>query len=693
MGKPPALCIVILVFLCTTCRSQITPSPIQKLYTYSVPSFNASHEKDFSRSGNASIDTTGAVQLTPDSSNSASFRLNKSGRFMFKKKFKMWEEAPNINSSDVVVSFNSSFLVNFYVPPNGNEKSGEGFAFLIGPDRDFFPNNSQGEWLGLTNASLNGNSSNRFVAIEFDTKKQDYDIDDNHIGLDINGVQSIKSVSLTPLNIRLAPLDLVDGIKYMVWVEYNGSTRLLQVFIDYENYTRKPTSPVLNETIDLKDYVNQYSYLGFSAATGNSTGQLNCLLQWNLSMEILLEDKSSWWKVVVGLGVVVLVLVIGGVIWLIRYYKKKNADDLNFEVEMTRLPGTPKEFKFRDLKKATNNFSDKMKLGQGGFGVVYRGVLPKENTEVAVKRFSRESMKGRADFMAELVIINRLRHKHLVPLIGWCHRQGMLLLVYEYMPNGSVDNHLFGGPDKFLSWGIRYNIISGLASALHYLHNEFDQMVVHRDLKSSNILLDSDYNTRLGDFGLARALDHGKTSYAELTGQGVPGTFGYIAPETFHAGKATRESDVYAFGAVVLEVVCGQHPSTKVSGSLAMVDWVWKLYREDRILDAVDKRMKGEFVEKEAERLVLLGLACCHRNASERPKAQLIVQIVSGSVPVPDVPRFQPYFMWPQVGSIEDSSMSNTADTIPITSSYDDHSGQYVSNENFAGYITIATTR
>lgn len=140
----------------------------------------------------------------------------------------------------------------------------------------------------------------------------------------------------------------------------------------------------------------------------------------------------------------------------------------------------------------------------------------------------------------------------------------MLLLVYDFMPNGSLDRHIFCDPEtQPLGWDLRYKILSGVGSALHYLHIEFDQKVVHRDLKPSNIMLDSNFNARLGDFGLARAIDHEKTSYAESGHPGVPGTMGYIAPEYLHTGKATRESDVYGFGAVVLEVVCGKSPWTR----------------------------------------------------------------------------------------------------------------------------------
>ncbi|URE27462.1 lectin-like protein kinase [Musa troglodytarum] len=265
-----------------------------------------------------------------------------------------------------------------------------------------------------------------------------------------------------------------------------------------------------------------------------------------------------------------------------------------------------------------------MKLGKGGFGEVYRGVLTGENKEVAVKKFSRGN-SGQDDFLKELTIINRLRHKHR-----------------------------------------RYNVITGVASALHYLHDEYDQRVVHRDLKASNIMLDSNFNARLGDFGLARALETDKTSYAEIELGGVPGTLGYIAPECFHTGKATRESDVFGFGAVVLEVVCGRRPRCDIAGFKFLSDWVWKLHQEDRILDSVDPRL-GDYVPEDAQRMLLLGLACSHPIPVERPTTQAMVQIVSRAVAPPVVPPFKPAFVWPS-GPVEEQGDAGTSSRLTTSS-------------------------
>ncbi|KAM0975069.1 probable L-type lectin-domain containing receptor kinase S.5 [Malus sylvestris] len=621
-----------------------------------------------------------ALQITPDSAGNFTL-FNRSGRVFYNQSFTLWKDLDSDSPDSAangshVASFNSSFLINVF-RLKGSAVPGEGLAFLIAPDMTL-PAASDGQYLGLTNATTDGDPNNHFLAVELDTFKQDFDPDDNHMGININSIRSNKTVSLSDVNIQIAP----SGTRfYMVWIEYGGESHQLDVYMAEQDgdpqtgfvIRPRPTSPVLTANLNLKDIVKQKSYFGFAASTGSAI-ELNCVLRWNLTVELLPGGKggnsNEGLKIGLAVGVpavALLLLGLGGLGYYLYKRRKAAASDENIFGALKSLPGTPREFSFKELKKATNNFDDKHKLGQGGFGVVYRGVLPKENLEVAVKKFSRDNLKGKDDFLAELTIINRLRHKHLVRLLGWCHKNGMLLIVYEFMPNGSLDNHLFGETENAtLGWSERYKIVAGVASALHYLHNEYDQRVVHRDLKASNIMLDSNFNSRLGDFGLARALDNEKTSYAEL--EGVPGTMGYIAPECFHTGKATCESDIYGFGAVLLEVVCGQRPWTKMGGFQFIVDWVWSLHREGRVLDAVDERLGNDYVAEEAERLLLLGLACMHPIAGERPKTQTIIQIISGSVPVPWVPSFKPAFVWPSSNMPE--GVSSVANTVSTTSSW-----------------------
>jgi Legume lectin domain/Protein tyrosine and serine/threonine kinase len=282
------------------------------------------------------------------------------------------------------------------------------------------PPGSQNGYLGLTNYTRNGNASNKFVAIELDTVKQSYDIDDNHIGLDINGVDSAFASSLTPFGIEISP---VNGTNYTLWIDYNGTARHIWVYMAKQG-SLKPTKSVLNASLDLSEVLSPVNYIGFSASTGIRY-ELHCVLAWELMVEKLREEKPGLSKTVIAviIGVSCSISAILALVLLAFYIRRKRVKDdpTMLTGKLKSLPGTPREFDFKELKKATNNFDERMKLGQGGFGVVYKGVLVGVNGEdmtVAVKQFSRANTKGRADFLQELSIINRLRHKYLVRLVG-----------------------------------------------------------------------------------------------------------------------------------------------------------------------------------------------------------------------------------------------------------------------------------
>ncbi|KAF0889361.1 hypothetical protein E2562_023661 [Oryza meyeriana var. granulata] len=262
-------------------------------------------------------------------------------------------------------------------------------------------------------------------------------------------------------------------------------------------------------------------------------------------------------------------VVLGVSIWLLLRRRRKNAgrtkeqmyeddffdDEAAMEDDFEKGTG-PKRFRYAELAIATDNFSDEHKLGEGGFGSVYRGFLKEMNQHVAIKKVSKSSKQGKKEYASEVRIISRLRHRNLVQLIGWCHGGGELLLVYELMPNASLDTHLYNANADVLPWPRRHEIVLGIGSALLYLHEEWEQCVVHRDIKPSNIMLDASFNAKLGDFGLARLVDHGRGSHTTV----LAGTMGYIDPECMITGRTNAESDVYSFGVVLLEIACGRQP-------------------------------------------------------------------------------------------------------------------------------------
>ncbi|XVF67315.1 hypothetical protein PTKIN_Ptkin10aG0111100 [Pterospermum kingtungense] len=356
-----------------------------------------------------------------------------------------------------------------------------------------------------------------------------------------------------------------------------------------------------------------------------------------------------------------------GSIWFIPWKKNLKGNKLDHIVGDEFRDGmAARKFSLVQLAKVTNNFKGE-KLGEGGFGAVYRGYLRELDTYIAVKRISKASKQGIKEYASEVKIISRLRHKNLINLIGWCHEKGELLLVYEFMANGSLDSHLFKGK-SLLTWDVRYKIVQGLASALSYLHEEGDHCVLHRDIKTSNVMLDSSFNAKLGDFGLARLVDHAKGSQTTH----LAGTVGYMAPECVFSRKFNKESDVYSFGIVALEIACGRRsvePTYEESRAL-LVDWVWDSYGNQSLLDVADEKLNGDFNAKQIECLLIVGLWCVHPDPNLRPSIRQAIQVLNFESPLPKLPGTRPsptYGVVPIASGIKASEpcISNWSITVP----------------------------
>ncbi|XP_042483775.1 L-type lectin-domain containing receptor kinase IV.2-like [Macadamia integrifolia] len=300
----------------------------------------------------------------------------------------------------------------------------------------------------------------------------------------------------------------------------------------------------------------------------------------------------------------------------------------------------PHRFRYKDLYIATKGFHDKELLGIGGFGKVYRGILPTTKEEVAVKRVSHDSRQGVREFVAEIISIGKLQHRNIVTLLGYCRRKGELLLVYDFMPNGSLDRFLFDHKSTTtkttLSWNQRFQIIKSVASALLYLHEEWEQVVVHRDVKSSNVMLDKELNARLGDFGLAKLYDHGgdpKTTH-------VVGTFSYLAPEYARTGKANPSVDVFAFGVFLLEVACGKRPIEAEASEecIVLVDWVISSWNRGAILETMDPKLEMNYEVQKMELVLKLGLLCSQSNPTARRCMRQVVRYLEGEIQLPELP-------------------------------------------------------
>ncbi|KAJ4718601.1 Receptor-like serine/threonine-protein kinase [Melia azedarach] len=313
-------------------------------------------------------------------------------------------------------------------------------------------------------------------------------------------------------------------------------------------------------------------------------------------------------------------------------------------------------FSFSSVSAATNNFSDTNKLGEGGFGPVYKGVLLKGD-EIAVKRLSGTSGQGLEELKNEATVIAKVQHKNLVRLLGCCIDKEEKILIYEYMPNKSLDFLLFDQVKRILlDWETRTRIIEGVAQGLLYLHQHSRLRIIHRDLKSSNILLDKDMNPKISDFGVARIIFGGNELQAKTNR--IVGTYGYIAPEYALRGVFSTKSDVFSFGVVLLEILSSRkNAEFYQAASLNLLDYAWDLWTSDKVLDLIDPVILEDASSMHTilPRYVNIALLCVQERAEDRPTMSDVVSMLTNEA-APLLPPKQPAF-----SHLRDPAMCSTS--------------------------------
>ncbi|KAK9929897.1 hypothetical protein M0R45_026967 [Rubus argutus] len=462
-----------------------------------------------------------------------------------------------------------------------------------------------------------GSSPRSFFAVELDTSFDPLvdDINGSHVGVDVNTVESVASINLG--------IDLVSGREITAWVEYRDDLKLVRVWVGYSS-ENKPPSPILVAQIDLSKQFKELVHVGFCASNGKGSsayivdswrfktfnGPLPSVIPmdfWEEQDYFMCEDSSINITSVHVRKTRVVVDMVYGLVGLAAFAlsvvacvfvtccvcakkrevnSRRNGKGPTCGLETSRVPTS---LSLAEITSATMGFDRNRIVGEGATAKVYKGSLL-SGGEVAVK--------------------GCLRHKNLVQLHGWCCEGDELVLVYEFMPNGSLNKilHRSFNLAVVLSWKQRLNIILGVASALAYLHEECERQIIHRDVKTCNIMLDADFNAKLGDFGLAEVYEHSSIT-REAT---IPaGTVGYLAPEYVYSGVPTAKTDVYSFGVVVLEVATGRKP-VEDDGTVEM------------------------------ERMLITGLACVHPNHVKRPTVKEAARILQGEAPLPALPARKP---------------------------------------------------
>lgn len=522
---------------------------------------------------------------------------------------------------------------------------GHGIVFLFVP-RVGIQGSSSAQHLGFLNLTNDGDPNNHILGVEFDCfRNQEFnDINDNHVGIDVNSLVSVSAYEAGYWPDEASSFeDLVlnNGRTYQVWIDYADS--VVNVTMAPVGMLR-PRQPLLSASLNLSEVFEDEMYVGFTASTGDMI-QSHKILGWsfsntNFSMsEGLVTEglpsfelpktpihKTKGFIAGVTAGILILAITCSVVGFLFVRSNRRMRKEMG-EMEEWELEYWPHRISFQEIESATKSFAEKNVIGIGGNGKVYKGVLP-GGVEVAVKLISHENREGIRAFLSEISSLGRVKHRNLVGLRGWCKKdKSHLILVYDYMENGSLDHRVFDCDEsKMLSCEDRIRILKQVASGLLYLHEGWEAKVLHRDIKASNVLLDREMNARLGDFGLARMHDHDKVAGTTR----VVGTVGYMAPEIVRSGRASTQTDVFGYGVLILEVMCGRRPIEV--GKEALVDWVWQLSRRGELLTAVDQRLRGrrEMDEEEVERVVHLGLLCAHQDPNSRPTMRQVVKVFEG---------------------------------------------------------------
>ncbi|KAI3457915.1 hypothetical protein Pfo_014578 [Paulownia fortunei] len=623
--------------LVESANKKFTPGPEINITKHlSFPDFSPSNPRtinqDITLLGSAAISAEkGCVQI-PENNLQYS-----AGRAIYSSPVRLLD--PNTR---VPASFNTTFSFQIQNPSNSSESSSGGLSFIITPDE--FTVGRPGPWLGMLNDACE--DEYKVVAVEFDTRMNPEfgDLNDNHVGINLGSI-----VSATAINASEFGIHLNDGTVHRAWLIYDGYRKFLEIYLGPDG-TVLPTRAVYSGNLDLSPYLNEYMFIGFSGSTGNYHTQIHSICSWNFTSvsqaflrvpstescesKITLDNGENYQKFssktpssfYIFVAVVVLVLVI-----MINLYfnskpkEKHNYDDIAVVPKEKQRPSPPnraRKFSLAEISSATRGFGKLQILGSDARSVTYKGTLL-NGCNVAVKRISSKffisRLSDRRRMIKEVKAVGKIRHPNLVPIRGWCFDHQETIVVYDFVPNGSLDKWLFGF--GVLPWTRRFKVVKDVAEALSYLHSK---ELAHKNVKTSSVFLDISFRALLGDYGFVLSSIE-STRFESLVSQKV---------------------DVFEFGVLVLEVVSGLGRRSN-PGELDLLDLAWAMHERDEKAKLVDRRMGPVVNPDQAIRVLEVGLMCTLNDNKGRPSMEEVVEYLNLERPVPELPPSRPVSLFP----------------------------------------------
>ncbi|KAL2540320.1 putative L-type lectin-domain containing receptor kinase S.7 [Abeliophyllum distichum] len=535
-----------------------------------------------------------------------------------------FQNPSNISNSDPLRASNLSF-------PDG----GSGLTFIIVPDE--FTVGRPGAWLGMLNDVCD--EDYKAVGVEFDARQNPEfgDPNDNHVGINLGSIVSTTAINASDMGIYLK-----DGLIHRAWISYDGLKKYIGIYLGQDSIER-PSKPAYSGNLDLSPYLNEYMFIGFSASTGNHT-QIHNILSWNFTSvsqanlrvpstetceskirvqnreNLEASHKKTPTSFLIFLAVVILCLAILLNLYFNGKRKENNKDEimvLTEKKQRPRPPNKPRKFTRTEISSATRCFGELQILGSDNRSVTYKATML-NGCNTAVKRFSSQFFTShgldKRRMHKEIKAISKIRHPNLVPIRGWCLDHQETIVVYDYIPNGSLDKWLFGV--GVLPWTRRFRVVKDVAESLSYLHSK---ELAHKNVKTSSVFLDVSFRAVLGDFGFLLSLIE-STRFEALVSQKV---------------------DIFEFGVFVLEVVSGRSRNSKL-GEMDLLDLAWALHVGDEKVKLVDTNMGLVLNPDQAIRVLEVGLLCTLNDNKGRPNMEQVVEYLNVEKPIPQLPLSRP---------------------------------------------------